>query len=222
LSIKQEQDRLIAEGDAGRLRAEARDPERSSKLLRRIQAGLYSTDPITKWKSVSALGKVAEGSTLSARRIQGLVSRFLWAMSDESGAVPYGIPEALGELLAARPELRAQYTPILVSYLVHEELVQTGPILAGAIWALGRVDVDDPEESRRALPGLEAALTGGEADVSGAALWALPRLGLAAGLAECIRPLAKDDRPVWLLADGDVLETTVAVLAKQALSESEA
>jgi len=220
LGVKQELDRLIEEGDTGRLQAEAGDPERSAKLLRRIQAGFYSSDPITKWKAVSALGKVAAGPALSEKRVKGLVSRFLWAMSDESGAVPYGIPEALGELLAVRPELRSQYTPILVSYLVHEELVQTGPILAGVIWALGRVGVDDPEEGFRALPGLEAALAGNEADVRGAALWALPRLGLAPGLADRIRPLAEDGRPVWLLAEGEVLETTVSVLADQALQGS--
>jgi hypothetical protein len=220
LTVTKDLDRLIDEGDADRLREAARDPARSAKLLRRIQAGLYSLDPMAKWKSVSALGIVASGADLSEDRIQGLVDRFLWAMSDESGAVPYGIPEALGELLAVRPGLRARTLPILVSYLVHEELIQTGPILAGAIWALGRAGVDDPEEGLRALPGLRAALACDEAGVRGAALWTLERLGRAAELDDAIRSLAGDGSGVILLAGGAIVKTTVGELARQALEST--
>ena len=217
---KEELVRLIEDGDPEALLGAVRDPAVGNKLLRRIMARLYSTDPHIKWKAVAAMGVAAGEGGLSLDKVQERIKRFLWAMSDESGAVPYGIPEALGEVLASRPELLERYQPILVSYLVHEELVQTGPILAGAIWALGRTGGLDAEEAQRALPGFRSALESGEPDVCGAALWTLGRLDLVAELEHEIRRLTGDSGQVCLLIDGAITETTVGDLARRALDNS--
>jgi len=140
-------------------------------------------------------------------------------LSDESGAVPYGIPEALGEILAKRREFLGNYVPILVSYLIDEELVQTGPILAGVLWALGRAQTTDSGEIRRALPGIRAALDSKDADLAGSALFCLGRLGLAGECREILRRLAKDPRKVCLLVDEEIRETTVGRLARGVLKE---
>ncbi len=71
-----------------------------------------------------------------------LLQRFLWALNDESGAVPYGVPEAIGEILAARPGHRASILPILCGMLTEEETFQTGAVERGIYWALGRVGAD--------------------------------------------------------------------------------
>jgi hypothetical protein len=76
---------------------------------------------------------------MSENRIRALLRRFLWLLSDESGNGPYGVPEAFGEVLVARPEFQAEFLPLLCSLAYDPERIQTGPIEQGVFWALGRV-----------------------------------------------------------------------------------
>jgi hypothetical protein len=217
LNTKTELDRLIEQGDPNALLEALRAPGKGSKLLRRITSGLCSSEPRRKWQAVSAMGVVAGAGGLSTDKVADRITRLLWALNDESGDVPYGVPEALGEILTVRPELRGRCIPILVSFLVQEELVQTGPILAGAIWALGRAGVSDREERDRARPGLSLALAAADSDVRGAALWTAARLGLTAPLQQEIRGLVGDGSSVCLLIDGAVQELKIGDLAEQVL-----
>jgi len=216
LAKRKEFDTLIDGGDSNAIAAAVRDPEWSTRFQRRILSRLYSTDSASKWRAVYAFGVAVGEGGLSEKRISGYVQRFLWSMSDESGDVPYGIPEALGEILACRSEMREKYVPILVSYLVHEELVQTGPILAGAIWALGRVGINDDEERQRVLPGLRAALTSDEIDVVAAALWTSGRLGLAPLLQDEMARAAEISATACLLVDGEIRHSSLGDLARHA------
>jgi hypothetical protein len=217
LSTKKELDKLIEAGNPDALLEAVHAPGKGTKLLRRITAGLCSSDPRQKWRAVFAMGVVAGSGGFPTDKITERISRFLWALNDESGDVPFGIPEALGEILAVRPELRSRYIAILVSFLVQEELVQTGPILAGAIWALGRAGVPDREERERTQPGLSAALAADDPYVRGVALWAAARLGLAVSLDGEIRDLVGDGDTVCLLIDGAIEEMRIGDLARQVL-----
>jgi hypothetical protein len=83
-------------------------------------------------------------------------------MNDESGNLCRMAPEALGEILRVRPELRAQFAPLLAQYLV-EEPFETGALwalcrLAGAGWLPGPLpshlltpSLDHPDPRRRGL-----------------------------------------------------------------------
>ncbi len=124
-----------------------------SRLLRRLSGQLYSAAPEEKWRAVEALGGLAaRPELLSDERLSELLRRYFWSLNPESGAVPLGLPEAVGEVLAMRPGLQAEFLPLLCSLAHQEGLVQTGPILRGVIWALGRVGPPvaacDPEAVR--------------------------------------------------------------------------
>jgi len=112
----------------------------AAKTIRFLSAQLYSNDERTKWKAVRALGVVVgERQAVSDNRARELLRRFFWWLSDESGAVPFGVAEAVGEVLAVRIELQPDYLPRLCSLTHHPELLQTGDIERGVFWALGRV-----------------------------------------------------------------------------------
>lgn len=111
-----------------------------AKTLRYLTSRLSSADSALKWKAVGALGAVAaDREAISENRIRQLLRRFVWLLTDESGNVPYGIPEAFGEVLVARPEFQAEFLPLLCSFAHEPERLQTGPIEQGVFWALGRV-----------------------------------------------------------------------------------
>ncbi len=113
---------------------------RPGRVLRLLTARLYSADEAWKWRAVRALGRLAADPEAGGRvRWTDQLRRWFWALNDESGAVPHGLPEAIGEVLARRPGLQADFLPLLGSMLTCEETFQTGPIERGVMWALGRI-----------------------------------------------------------------------------------
>jgi hypothetical protein len=147
---------LVAREDHAALVAAAR--ERLGRVLRYLTSRLYTDDATEKARVVAALGAVfAADGVVSPRRAADTLRRFFWAMNDESGAVPYGVPEAIGAILVARPALQAEYLPILCSMVTHADMVQTGPIERGVYWALGRIGPPVAEVSATAVQGLAHA-----------------------------------------------------------------
>ncbi|MCP5116077.1 MAG: hypothetical protein GY953_35065 [bacterium] len=128
------------------------------RVIRLLNGRLYSGDAEQKWRAIRALGALVENRELvDDRRTMDLLRRFVWALNDESGAVPYGIPEAIGEVLAVRPEFQEAFLPILCSLLIEEDMSQTGPVESGALWAVGRVGQPVAEYSSKVVSTVRAA-----------------------------------------------------------------
>lgn len=169
---------LLRRGDADRWRAAA--TKRLSRVLRFLNRRLYGDD---RMRAVRALGWLAaDPATTPEPALVELMRRFLWALNDESGAVPFGIPEAIGEIVAQRSELRAVYLPILCSMLTAETMLQTGDIERGVIWAIGRVGPVAAEQCPEAAAALaEIARAHADGETRAAASAALSAIGVEAG-----------------------------------------
>lgn len=147
-------------------------------VLRFLMGRVYSEEPAAKWRAVHALGALVQThGLLSDDVLRELMRRFIWALSDESGAVPFGIPEAMGEVLAQRPALQAEYLPILCAQITSDELQQTGAIAGGVIWALGRIG----PAAATACPQLRVAIqraadAASDPETRATATWALAQL----------------------------------------------
>lgn len=147
-------------------------------VLREINRRLYSADPEEKWRAVRALGVLAaQPGLLSDEKVCNLLRRYFWALNSESGAVPFGLPEAIGELLAARPTLQADFLPLLCSLVYQAEAFQTGPILRGVLWAMGRVGPAAASTDPEALEAVRTmASEHPDEETRRAAQWALSRM----------------------------------------------
>ncbi len=137
-SWKEEIRDAVDRADSEQVAALAR--ERVPRVIRYLTSRLYSGDDAEKWNVVGALGAVVgDRDVMDRQRTTDLLRRFVWALNDESGAVPYGVPEAIGEVLAVRPEFQEAFLPILCALLTEDDMSQTGAIERGALWAVGRV-----------------------------------------------------------------------------------
>lgn len=135
---KEEIESALARGSPEALLDLARG--QTGRVLRYLTGRLCSTDEKKKWQAVRAIGVVVgDPRLLSRQKAAELLRRFFWALNDESGAVPWGAPEAIGEILAVRPELQETFLPMLCSLLTDRDMVQSGSIERGVVWALGRV-----------------------------------------------------------------------------------
>lgn len=148
-----------------------------ARTLRYLSGRLCSADADVKWRAVRALGALAaDAALLSERKLAEQLRRYLWSLNDESGAVPFGVPEAVGEILARRPSLQETFLPLLCSMTWAEDVTQTGAIERGVIWAIGRVGEPalrcDPDVLRiRAM-----AEAHRDSETRQVAAWALRRL----------------------------------------------
>ncbi len=152
---------------------------RPSRVVRYLTGRLCSEDEQQKWRAVRALAALVGTTELfPSRKVADLLRRFFWSLNDESGAVPFGIPEAVGEILARRTEFQQEFLPILCSMLTHADMIQTGPIERGVIWALGRIGPPVAGCSPEAVKALKfAAWSHPEEQTREAAAEALGRIG---------------------------------------------
>jgi len=131
---------------------------RPGRVVWFLTGRLYAADQDEKWRAVGMFGVLAgQPGLLTDGKRHDLLQRFLWALNDESGTVPFGVPEVIGEILAARPEHRASLLPILCGMLTNAETFQTGPVERGLYWALGRIGPDVCHHCPAVLAVVEAA-----------------------------------------------------------------
>ena len=87
------------------------------KLANTLFSFLCSTDKTIKDRTVLAFGevilKIAEDDIEFARTI---MRRLMLSLTEESGGIGWGAPEAMGEIMARSEKLAEEYHKILISY----------------------------------------------------------------------------------------------------------
>jgi hypothetical protein len=151
----------------------------AAKTIRFLSSRLPAADDDTKCKAVRSLGVVVgERNAVSDDRARELLRRLFWSLNDESGTVPFGVPEAIGEVLAVRTELQPEFLPLLCSLTHHPERVQTGRIERGIFWALGRLGQASARCSPEAVKSVMwAAHEHSDPESRRIAAWALSQFG---------------------------------------------
>lgn len=217
------------------LEAELRSPEKAQEAVSPLLALL--PDPDTRWQAVYGLGlAVPLMARNSPEKGRIFLRRLLWSMNEDSGNIGWGIPEAMGAILANSPALAGEYARILLSYAYRtgkaDNYVEHPPLRRGVYWGIGRLAAGNAAQAMPALPHLAAALEGEEDPrARGMAAWALRQLAeqkgggaersgdwraaaLRKGLLE-----ARDDMSTEIeLLDGSrIRRVTLAALYKQAL-----
>ncbi len=194
-------------------------------LIRPLFSALYHPEDSVRWHAVSAFGwvvdRVARQDLESARVV---MRRFLWSLNDESGGIGWGSPEAMAEIMARNDALFLEYYHMLISYMREDgpELFQNGNYLElpqlqrGVLWGIGRLAGHGELLIQNGvvadlLPYLQSA----DGPVRGISAWSLGILK-AGSAKKPIQQLFDDRRPVTLYCDGEIIETTVSELARQA------
>ena len=87
------------------------------KLVNVLFSFLCSTDKGLKENTVTAMGevvsKIAEDDIEFARTV---MRRLMLSLTEESGGIGWGAPEAMGEIMARSEKLAEEYYKILISY----------------------------------------------------------------------------------------------------------
>jgi len=115
--------------------------EPPATMLKPLFSCLCSCDEKVKWYAVSAMGRVV--SVLADTELEDarvVMRRFMWMLNDESGGIGWGVPEAMGEVMACQPEMAQEFSHILVAFMREDGFYLELPALQrGLMWGLGRL-----------------------------------------------------------------------------------
>jgi hypothetical protein len=208
---------LLSRGDGEQVAALAVGTKR---VLGSLTALTYDPDALVAWRAVEGMGlaaaRIAEGD---ADYVREHLRRLYWLLSEESGGVCWRAPEAMAEIVRRRPDLFADYIPIVVHLIVEMADEDLRHFRAGVLWAIGRLGEVAAEYVPAVLPALLAALDHPDPQVRGSAVWCLEQVGRGDAVADR-RALDGDAGAVDLYEDGRLTRTTVAALAQRAVSST--
>jgi hypothetical protein len=196
-------------------------------LLNPLFSALCHQEEMVRWHAVSAFGwivdKIAESNLESARVV---MRRLLWSLNDESGGIGWGAPEAMAEIMIQNEALFQEYMHMLLSYMREDgpDPLQKGNYLElpqlqrGVVWGVGRLAGKYGKilAGNGVIDDLLPYLHSPDASVRGISTWSLGILK-ARSAREPIQQLLDDQGYVSLYQQGEIVETTVSELARQAL-----
>lgn len=212
MTIKTRLRDLLAGGNLEQVTKIAADKRRALAIL---VALTFDKDPEIGWRAVEALGiaaaRVAEDDPDYVRE---QLRRLYWLISEESGGICWHAPEAMAEIVRHRPQLFADYIPIVVFLILNMAEEDLDHFKIGTLWAIGRLGSLAADHFGEVRDAVTAALDDPDPQVRGTAAWCLGRLGQREILSE--RPdLLTDEAPVSLYENLTIQQTSVAELVRR-------
>jgi len=213
-AINKEEIRRILRGDdlEAAMAAISRMPPR--KIINILISLYCDSDPLTRWRAVDATGWIVSGhaeTEMESARV--IMRRLLWMLNDESGGIGWGVPEAMGTVMARHDGLAKEYGSILLSYIEPDCNFLEHPLLQrGVLWGIGMLARSRPEMVRRTLPRLGQFFGSGDPWHRGYAARAAGFTGEPEILPE-VDALKDDNAIIDIYEDGLLKAITVGGLA---------
>lgn len=177
----------------------------------------YSPDETVAWRAVEGLGMAAAAvAERDPEFVRGILRRLLWSLNDESGGIGWKSPQALGAIVAARPDLFREFVPPILALFELEE----DTFRPGLLWAVGRIASRDRALVTGAAPSVLASLDHPDPTTRGHACWCAGRLGLASARPR-LAALVEDAAEVPFFTHGILQRRTIGALAREALAHLE-
>ena len=140
-------------------------PEWRSHLDEIAKGGLENVGPLfsflllgpqTMHRAAVALGQVtARLAETQPEAAKNIIRRLMWHLTEESGNIGWGIPNAFAEILAASAPLAKDFHRILISYIIdlgHDDNFCDHDILRrSCYWGIGRLAQERPGGNNRLI-----------------------------------------------------------------------
>jgi hypothetical protein len=181
---------------------------RDTRVAACLMEFFYDPGDLLYWRALEGMGHVA-GS--HPEQVQKLINRLLYLLNEDSGSTGWGAAAALGEIGRHQVSIIKEIVPMFVGFL--EEPFSQEPML----WGVGRLAEMHPEFLEEVLPVIVPFLTSSKPQLRALAAWSLGKARFNPA-ADAIRGLFEDDQPVQLYDQGQLLQTTVGRVAREALA----
>ncbi len=210
---KRQVKKLTVAGDIDSLAELCADDKRTLRFMQRL---LYDPSEESRYHTAWVLGRVCGRlATLQPGPVADLLHRMFESCSD-SASTSWGLVEAIGSIIASRPDIYGAFTRHLLNYM-NDEATQKA-----VLWGLGEIAESRPDLIRSTpFYTLFNFLKHPNADVRGLTARLVGRIG--AGEASFhLMGLRNDNSEIIIIERGQPVTTTVAeqaVLAEQKITE---
>ena len=190
------------------------------KVVNGLIGLLTDADEFVRWGAVKALGKVsAQIVSEDPDRVKKVLRQLLWNLNEESGGIGWGMPEAMGEILAVIPALQEEYLCLLIAYISEGGcFIENEHLQKGVIWGLGRIKNLEEALRARTVPFLLKALTTGDPEMQATTVWAVGEMGIREAL-PFLGTLQMENRMVTLFTNGSFQKKTPQQWVEEAISK---
>lgn len=188
-----------------------------SQTLKYIQMHLFGdVDGLLRWHALEAIGRLAAQLAPKEQEIyKNLIRRFIWAMNDESGNVPWSSPEGIGVIIANQPLLFQDYTPILITNALDNPMCHRG-----MLWAIGEIGRAKAELVLPFINDILPFLQSNSLELVGYAVWALGEINYQGALPQ-LKVLQNEQKEITLYQEGVLRKVKVGILAQEAIAKIE-
>jgi hypothetical protein len=193
------------------------------RFIRPLSSLIRSEDGESRHHAVAALGWVtAELARTDLEAARDVVRRLMLTLTEESGGIGWGSPEAIGEILARHQGLAAEYASILLSYAREMEdgnYLEHVPLQRGVQWGLARLAEASPELliAEEAPACLRPHLQSEDAAIRGLAARTIALLREEHSCPEEWNGLKEDTAPVTVYLDRARIDCRVQDMARPAV-----
>jgi len=171
------------------------------RILRTLLSALCREDEEIKWHAVTLTGMlVADLAQKDLEGARNIIRRMVWSLNEESGGIGWGLPEAMGEILARNESLAREFAPILLSYVQPEgSFLEFELLQRGALWGIGRLAGAHPQLllSLDAAKYLSSCMDSADPLIRGHAVWAIGRIGTQGDIPK-LENLRRDETEIRL------------------------
>jgi hypothetical protein len=162
-----------------------------SRSLKEAVSPLLALLPRSEYRFQAAYGLGVAVSRLACVDLEGarvIMRRLMWSLNEESGNLGWGVPEAMGAILAMSPILAGEYAGIFLSYGYEtgreDNFIDHAPLRCGVYLGAAMLAAANFAAARPLLPHLAKALAAPEAVIRVAAALVLRQLAVAASAVE--------------------------------------
>ncbi len=184
-----------------------------NQLIAPLMGFFYSTDDLIRFRSIEAMGHLAVRMEQKKReKTRDLLRRLMWNLNDESGGIGWGSAEAMGEILCRCPVLAAEFGSILLAYLdPRGNYIDNESLQQGILWGIGTFMATAGKTAADSIDNIAAFLEYSDPVKRAYAVRALCRC--QGYNREFPGHIYRDDHPVWIFKNWEMIRTTISGLA---------
>ncbi len=206
LMVKQ----LVASGDIDALVDLSFDDIRTLRFMQRL---LYEPDLARRYRTAWLIGQVsARLATREPAPVADMLHRLFESCSD-SASMPWGMVEAIGAIIAARPDIYGAFTRHLLNFMGDAATQEA------VLWGMGEIAMTRPDLIRKTpFYSVFHFLEHDNPVLRGLLVQMLGRIKATEASFQ-IMALQNDQSEITIFIDGQPVQTTVATLANEAVQK---
>lgn len=185
---------------------------------------LYDSDRVLKSRAILAFGIISSRTGIEeAEKLRVLLRRCIWMLTEESGGIPWGTPEVIGEILSKNEKMALEFQNLLFSYIHDveggpENYLEFTPLRKGVYFGISRLAESFPQIAKEHEAIIRQRF---EAEKDNEILVYLCRIAANSGMKDLIKYIAaltEKEESVSIFDNDEIKEVILGDEAKESLN----